>query len=260
MGAITLSLKYAKNTGQSLSAAELKSLFFTGIRLADQDGNPISTDSLNFYIQAADVEVANQLMVKLFRVAYREDRDFMFDDFVQFGYLPTSFMVSKPLALEGLVNTTLQLTMPPEWLAYKKQANAEDCYYRQLHLVAISGAVASYSGSYLIGWAQSLGLFSLRQIPNYWRVSYLTGFQRVPLDILRYIGSIVTVRVLEFLNDIVTGIPGNVTSKSIGIDGLSQSVSVGGYFKRIESMRKENERTGDLLRTRYRGYILGVLG
>jgi len=259
VGAVTLSLKYAKNTGQSLSGAELKSLFFTGIKLQDQDGNPIATDTLNFYVQAADTEVANQLMVKLYRQAYQENRDFMFDDFIKFSYVPTSFMVVKPLALEGLVNTNLQLTMPVEWLASKKQAGDEDSYYRQLHLVAVNGAIASYSGSYLIGWAQSLGLFSLQQIPNYWRVSYITGFQKIPLDILRYIGSVVTVRILEFMNDIFSGVVG-ISSKSIGVDGLSQSVSLQGFLKRIESMRKENERTADLLRTRYRGYTLGVLG
>lgn len=259
MGAITLSLKYAKNTGQSLSGAELKSIFFTGIKFQDQDGNPISTDTLDLYIQAADTEVSNWLMVKLSRVAYQEDRDYMFDDFNQFGYLPTSFMVSKPLALEGLLNTNLQLTMPKEWLSYKKQANAEDCYYRQINLVAVSGSVASYSGAYLIGWAQSLGLFSLRQIPNYWRVSYVTGFQKIPADILRYIGTTAAINVLLLLNDLITGIPA-VQSKSISVDGLSQSVTNAGFMKRIEAWRKDLDRSGDLIRARYRGYILGVLG
>ncbi len=260
MGAITLSLKYAKNTGQSLSGAELKALFFTGIKLQDQDGNPISTDTLDFYIQAADTEVSNQLMIKLSRVAYTENRDFYFDDFVKFGYIPTSYMVSKPLALSGLLNTSLALTMPTEWLSFKSQANAEDCYYRQIHLVAVSGAMATYSGSYLIGWVSSQGLYNSQNIPNYWLLSYITGFQRIPLDILRYIGSIATMRILEFLSDIISGVPGDVKSKSISADGISQSVSIGGFYRRIDSIRKEILRTEDLLRVKYRGYTLGVLG
>ena len=87
MGSLTLTISYAKNNGLVFNSTELKNLVFTGIALQDQFGNPIPEDTINFYIDAAQKEVENDLSVKMVRQAYTETKDFVQDDYVQWGYI-----------------------------------------------------------------------------------------------------------------------------------------------------------------------------
>lgn len=258
MGSTTLSLKYAKNTGQVLSGAELKGLYFTGLKLQDQDGNPIAQSTIDFYIDAAQTELINMLNIKLSRQAYRENRDYNYDDFVQWGFLQTTYPVVRVLSLQGFLNTVLQITYPLEWLTTKKQFNEEDLYHRKVNVVAIQGSAVSLNNVY-IGLSPMIGMLGSKSIPVYWTNTYLTGFEKAPNDIINYIGRLAAISILWLLNDLITGVP-TVTQKSISVDGLSQSATSGGFLKKIEAWRKEMDRQLPLIKGRYKGYTLSVLG
>ena len=105
MGSLSLTISYAKNTGLVLNASELKQLYFTGIKLEDQYQNPISNETIEFYIEAAQKELEDYLSIKLTRQAYQENRDYMFDDWIQWGYIPTTYPVVSPISLKGFLNT-----------------------------------------------------------------------------------------------------------------------------------------------------------
>ena len=88
-----------------------------------------------------------------------------------------------------------------------------------------------------------------RQIPNYWTIEYVTGWDKVPSEILDCIGMLTSLKVLQVISDALMsggmtqsvnqsgqvilqsngtnfgGIGLGMSSKSISLDGLSQSVS-----------------------------------
>lgn len=255
---LSLSIQYQKNTGQVFSATELKTLFFTGIKLEDQFGNIISQETIDFYIQSAQKELSDQLSIKLTKQAYIETKDFKFDDWVQWGHVNTLYPVIKPLSMKGFLNTTLQINYPQQWLSTKSQSTDKDVYWRKINLVPISGSATSMSGttSY-VGVSPYLSYFGSKQIPNYWTVTYTTGFDFIPQDILMAIGKMAAIDLLLQLNDLVTGLPG-INTKSLSIDGLSQSTSSQGYLARIKVYRSELDRQLPLLKGRYTGIIFGV--
>jgi hypothetical protein len=86
-----------------------------------------------------------------------------------------------------------------------------------------------------LNWFASYGAGG--QIPCYWSMEYITGFDTIPNDILHVIGMIASIQILATLSDMLmgnrqagesgAGIGWGINSKSISIDGLSQSLSSG---------------------------------
>ncbi len=259
MGSLTLIIAYEKNKGLVFNSTELKNLVFTGIALQDQFGNPIPEDTINFYIDAAQREVENDLSVKFVRQAYTETKDFVQDDYVQWGYINTLYPAVKAYSVQGFLNTTLQINYPQEWLGTKSQSE-EGIWYRSINLVPIAGPSSSIVGNIgLTGTFPYMGLMSNRQLPNFFSLVYFTGFNKVPADILNYISKTAAINLFYNLGDIITGIPG-VASKSISIDGLSQNVNtMRGFLNRIESYKKDLERQRQLLHARYGSLTFGAL-
>jgi len=263
MPSLTLSIVYGKNTGLVFNSTELKNLYFTGIDLKDQFGNPIPEETINFFIEAAQKEVQDLLTIKLNRTCYTETRDFVNDDYMSWGYVPTTYPVVEPVSLQGFMNTTLQINYPAQWLTAKRQVPDEDLYHRSMNLVPINGPSASYGAGTFVGILPLLGYFGNKQIPNYWAVKYLTGFNKVPTDILNYIGRLTATSILTNLQDIYLGV--GVASKSIGIDGLSQSLSTtasamyGLFSARFNQYKNDMERQLPLLKARYCGIAFGVM-
>lgn len=260
MGSLTLTISYAKNTGLVLSASELKQLYFTGIKLEDQFGNPISNETIEFYIEAAQKELADYLSIKLTRQAYQENRDYMYDDWIQWGYIPTTYPVVSPISLKGFLNTTLQIDYPAQWLSAKSQSPDEDLFARNISIVPVQGTASIASGSSIyVGLVPLSQRWGSRTVPSYWAIKYCTGFFRIPTDIMNAIGRMAAISVLALLNELISGQPG-VSNKSIGIDGLSQSSSVTGFSARIKMYQVELARQTPLLKARYVGFHFGVLG
>lgn len=265
MGSFSLTISYAKNLGTVLSASELKQLYFTGIKLEDQYGNPIAQETIDFYIAAAQKEMQDYLALKFTRQAYRESRDYMYDDWIKWAYMPCTYPVVAPITLKGFLNTTLQIDYPVNWLSAKKQAPDEDLYQRSISMVPVQGGTSLAGQTIYVGIAPLIGYWGNKSIPNYWECTYVTGFHKVPTDIVNMIGRLAAINILLILGDIISGIPG-VASKSIGIDGLSQSVTTTAssgktaFAGRIEAWRKEMDRQLPILKARYVGFTFGVLG
>lgn len=259
MGSITLTISYAKNTGLVFNSTELKNIYFTGIALVDQYGNPIPDDSIDFYIDAAQTEIQNALSIKLIRQSYKETKDFVIDDYKTWGFVPTLYPAVRAISVQGFLNTTLQLDYPQGWLSVKTQSE-EGLEWRSINLIPIAGASATIIGNVgLTGTFPYMGLMSNRQLPNFWTIVYNTGFNKIPADILNSIGKSAAINLFESLGDIITGIPG-VNSKSIGIDGLSQSINtMKGFSMRIDSYRKDLELAWPKLKSRYLGFKFGAL-
>lgn len=261
MPTTVLSIPYKKNVDLIISPDELKDRYFFGIDLTDSNGNLISDQSLEFYIKAATLEWENYLNLKLKKQAYRENLTFRHKDWVEWGYLPATYPVVQPLSAQGYLNTTLQVDYPKQWLSAKSQSE-EGSYDRNIHLVPIHGSANALSNNVVfIGISPHVGYFGSSNIPNYWDVKYITGFNKVPEDILNGVGKLAAINIFHELGDIIVG--AGIASKSIGIDGLSQSISTtssatnAGYGARIIGYLKDLEKAAPILKGKYTGILFG---
>lgn len=265
MGQLSLTISYKKNSGLAFSASEFVQLYFFGTPLKDGFGNTMDEDTINFYLESSQKELENMLSLKFNKTCITESRDFRYDDWIQWGYMPVSYPVVTPLSLKGFINTSLQTTYPKEWLSSKRQSPDKDTYHRNISLVPIAGAASSTTGTLqFYGISPHMGYFGSSLVPNYWEVNYITGFDTVPIDLLKALGMMAAIEIFPIIQD---SLYGGAISKSIGADGLSQSSSVsqaGAYASRIKSYQTslgDAKNPGLLrqLRMRYVGIKLGVM-
>jgi len=259
MPTLTLKVKYDVNSGLVFSPEEIKSRYFLGIPVTDANGNPMSDEDINFFIEAAQTDMENFLVLKLKKQVYEENRDWDLDRWKQWGYIPATYQVVTPFRVQGFLNTTLQIDYPPEWLSSKETSGGIK-YHRTINLVPIHGSANSLSSNVVYtGIAPYVGYFGNKQIPNYWVIRYLTGWDAIPADILDAIGKLTAISIFHQLGDLIVG--AGIASKSIGIDGLSQSISTtssatnAGYGARILGYLKDLDRVLPQLQQTYKGVL-----
>lgn len=263
MASLSLTISYEKNTGAVLSPTEFIMMFLFGTLPMDIYGNLMDDDTIAWYISSAQKEVEDNLVIKLQKTYIEENRDYMYDDWIQWGYIPCTYPVVAFKKLQGYINTSLQIEYPVEWMKAKSQSPDKDMYHRNISLVPVSGGLSVVgNGQVYFGVAPYVGFFGNRIVPSYWTSQYVTGFDVIPPDVLRYIGMMAALSLLPIMQDAIFG---GAVSKSIGADGLSQSVGVnskGIYANRIENYQKQLDdgKSGGLinrLRRRYIGIMLG---
>lgn len=221
MAKLDFIISYQKNKGNILSPAEVLELYFYGVPIQDKAGGSFSSEALQAYIESAQQEFEKLLNIKCVRQVVEEDIDFFFDDFRAWGYIRTSYLVNYVDQLNGFVNSVKQIEYPREWLSTKK--SSEGLYYRHIYLVPQHTMGAQTNSVVYSGVVPHLGFLGLSTIPNYWRTRYVTGFEKLPMDLVNMIGKLAAINLFNILGDIVLG--AGIASMSVGIDGLSQSIS-----------------------------------
>ena len=241
-----------------ISASDIISRYFFGIALIDQDGNQMSEESINFYIEAAVNEIEGYLNLKLTKQVITESLSYFLNDYKAWGFLPTSFPVLEVEALTGFIGETEQIEFPKEWLSAKKTNTAEG-KHRAVYIVPTVGAAKLGSVVYS-GVTPNVGWFGQATIPNYWTIKYCTSFERPPADIMNVVGMLASINIFHQLGDIILG--AGIASQSIGIDGLSQSISTtssatnAGYGARITGYLADLKKQLPELKAKYDGMVL----
>lgn len=224
MPQIKYSVKYRKNEGLVLTPEELLALYFYGIPMRSQDGTTISLDTIKFHIKAAQQEVEKSLEIRLNIKLIDQTIDYFRDDYWnKFPIMKTKLPVKKPLSLMGFLNGVEQIRYPREWMNVKK--DSEGMYFKKINIIP-TGAVTGTSGSVLLsGITAYYGLTAYNDIPNYFSVQYLTGFDsdNMPSDLIDLIGKFASIKMFAVLGELPLG--AGISSVSLGIDGLSQSLS-----------------------------------
>ena len=244
-----------------MSPTEMLETYFYGIKLTAQDGKIISEEMMKFYLQAALEEVENSLDIKMIPQIISEDKDFQFNDYMAWGYMVMTYPIVEGFKLEGYINDVIQIEYPKEWLSVK-QTNDKKNFSRNLHLVPTNGTATSNSVVFS-GITPHLGFFGNKQIPNYWRPQYCTGFHKLPFDLLNFIGKMASINVFHILGDIILG--AGIASQSIGIDSLSQSISTtssatnAGYGARVTGYIADMKMQWPKLKGFYKGFTMTSL-
>jgi len=265
MDTLSLKIPYNINSEIIISPSELIENYLFAIPLCSNDGRRISTNALQQHILAAQRNVENLLNIKLKKQVIEENRDFERQDFMSWGFIRTMYPVAYIDNLEGWINDVCQITYPKEWLSIKKQE--QTAVYRNVYLIPNTGSKegAHMTQNSLIynGISPHLGWFGQNYIPNYWRMRYITGWDKVPADLLDFVCKFAAINVLNIIGDILYGV--GLASIQLSLDGVSQSTPLtrsaqGGLFAgRVKTYIDELNNSLPYLKSKYRGISFEVL-
>lgn len=235
-GQITLKAKYKSNSDLLLSVDELKQIYLFGLPLSNTNGVAISDDTIAFNIASAQEQMENFLCVKFKKQIYEERLSFDASDFYNWSYLKSTYMIVKPLLLQGFLNTTLQVKYPSDWLSVKTSSDGI-LMHRNLYIVPAGNSSALTQAQLFTGIIPNLTYLGLARIPNYWDFVYSTGFSKVPKNIIDAVGKLAALSIYRISGDLIVA-PG-IGSFSMSIDGLSQSKSIKSFDQRIQAMLQD---------------------
>lgn len=239
MGSIVYDIKFQQNDGLLVSPSFLIDNCLYGVQLCTSDGRTLSYDTMKNYILAAQAEVERYLDLKLNHEIIEERKDFYLEDWKAWGYVRCTYPINKAFALDGWVNTIRQVQYPKEWLSSRKTSDGR-LFQRNLYIVPVGSAVANFQSIVFSGITPHLGFLNMAHIPNYWNITYGTGFDKMPEDIIKAIMYLAAIPMYMWLGNAILPYPG-LNSYSISIDGLSQSraTDAGGYKTRIDQLKQD---------------------
>ena len=266
MPKLKLKICYNKNVDMIISPTELRETYLFGIPMCSNDGTKMPSSSLSQHILNAQSTVENLFSVKLIKQVVEENRDFVRQEFMSWGYIKTMYPVSYIDNLEGWINEVCQLTYPKEWLSIKKQEDV--AIYRNVYLIpntgSKSGATMTQNSVIYNGVSPHLAWFGQTYIPNYWRPRYVTGWDKLPGDLFDFVCKVAALNILAIMGDVLYGV--GITSISISLDGVSQNTPLtrsgqGGLFAgRIKTYIDDiNNSILPNLKSKYRGISFEVL-
>ncbi|MGL5076271.1 MAG: hypothetical protein ACRDBG_10630, partial [Waterburya sp.] len=213
------------------------------------------TIDLHEYVANAQLFVESMFDILLARQVVSHSSDYHFSDWQSWGFVRTKYPVQDCVSLSGYLGNTKQIEYPVEWLS------SHECSvglpYRQIHVVPNGGGVIEFNQNTIaINGSFANRFAGLSYIPNYWRVSYWTGWEKVPQDLLTLTQQYAAIAILSAVSGLV--LPPGLSSQSLSIDGLSQSKSFTqsgqntAYGGRIAELQKSIELALPYLNSKYK--------
>ena len=256
MATLNFVTKYREGGGLVISPSDLMGRYLFGVPLCTQNGIQLPLSDLALYIGSAQNWIEQALEIKLKKTVYHERCDFIHDQWREWGYIKSTMPIRKVHKMVGFLNTVQQVVYPPEWCSVYLNENEPERAYRNVYIVPNGAGSPVTTGSVVyLGVTPHLGFYSMDYVPNYWDLTYCTGFDKVPDNIANLIGKMAAIQVLAVVGDTVYT-PG-LNSQSLSFDGLSQSISTtvsSNVFKaRINQYQQEIKDEMKALRECYRG-------
>lgn len=250
-GQLTFTIKYKKNTGSVISVVEMWNNYLYGITIQAGIGTAFSDDALRTYLSAAQKEVENYFNLKFVKQLVESETHSYYrtDYFQQFPIIQTNCPVRIPLALTGMLNKMEQIIYPQTWLTCEK--DMDGIGKRRMSVVPTgASSVRGNADVILTGITTQIGFQRYTNIPDYWDIQYVTGFDldKMPLDLINLVGKLASFGPLNIAGDMIFNLPG-VASMHLEIDGLRQSINStasaenAGYGARLKQYQKEIEET-----------------
>lgn len=259
MGQLTFTIKYKKNSGLVFSVAEIWALYLFGIKIDGGQGTSFSNESIRRYIENAQKQVENWFNLRFCKQLVDQTLPYYRQDYWQeFPILLTNYPVQEPLSMIGMLNKMEQIIYPQGWL-FCEYDTAMGQGKRRISVVPTGSSTTQGNAQVILtGITSQVGMQRFDNIPDYWRIQYITGWDidNLPMDLLNIVGMLASIPALDVAGDLILGTAG-IAGQSLSIDGLSQSISTSisatnaGYGARILSYTKQIEETAKRIRLVY---------
>lgn len=274
MNRLTFNMPYNSNAELVINSDELMGQYLFGIPVCNAEGRELTTQIIKQKILNAQAQIETALQIKLIDQIITESSDFRKSEFNKWGYVKVSFPVKKALGMDGWYNQIKQVSYNPEWLTSRKDQSSatgsdDAIYFRQIHLVPSGTTGNATNHGIVYNGVMPFALFlGMDYIPNYWHASYVTGFDKIPHELIEAVSKLAAVQLLAVLGDIYLGV--GMSNYSISLDGLSQSTSLiksgeyGIYGSRIKQYTTDLFGTDgkggimESLKSRYKGIIWDI--
>ena len=248
------------STANIMTVPELKDLYLFGLDLTNDRGEPFPELLFEWGIKQAIAWLERNLDVRIRPTVFLDERyDYYRGDYLMWTII--RLRESPVLSVEAVKvkwpsNETV-LDFPKEWIQLRKDAG-------QINIVPTSGTMSQVlmtaGGSFLPLVASGRDF-----VPNILSVDFTAGFAEgeVPIELRDLIGKTAALGTLHIAGDLIGG--AGIASKSVGIDGLSQSVSTtsspsfAGYGARVRNYLSEIKTQIPLLRRYYKGIRMVAL-
>jgi len=250
---------------EDLNPAWLKRTYFFGIALKDEDDNDLSDDVIAFYINRAFDEMEGTLDVHIRqRTVTAERYDYNRDQWRNFSFLQLRHRPVRAVTAMSLMSGSANVFAVPvtgtnSWVRLEPR-------WGQVHLYPALGSIASIDAGALL----SPILSQFQWAPHVIETTYTTGMDEIESDLADAIGMTAAVNIFNILGNLIIG--AGIASFSLGLDGLSQSVSstqsamFAGFSSTVLEFRRELKgfeqgRPGlvDRLRSKWRKPVFSVL-
>lgn len=246
-----------QQTEPLITASQLKSRFLFGIPLFSQLKDPATgkpqqiTDAvLNDIINSSVSQIETEFNIDIFPVKRSEKYPFVMEEYDNWGHFKlshTPVATIDKLTIRPANNQDVY-QVPQEWI------ETNGIISGQVNIVPI-GIGSIYQGT--IGTTSTSGIWfmsvlGLRWVPSYWNFLFTTGFPNglLPRVINDMIGCLSAMQVLSML----AATYAKSNSTSLGLDGMSQSVSTQGgnlFTTRVQELQARYEILGKKLRSAY---------
>ena len=142
-----------------------------------------------------------------------------------------------------------QIIYPQAWLTCEK--DMDGIGKRRMSVVPTgASSVRGNADVILTGITTQIGFQRYTNIPDYWDIQYVTGFDldKMPLDLINLVGKLASFGPLNIAGDMIFSLPG-IASMHLEIDGLRQSINStasaenAGYGARLKQYQKEIAET-----------------
>lgn len=203
-------------------------------------------------IQGAVAQAEHETHLDILPVQVQEKHSWDKCDYASFGYFRLEHRpcaAIQALEVSPPDNSSI-FEVPLEWVETARLVRG------QVNIIPLMVALQSGTGQAAAtpaGAAVFLAMFSDRHfIPSFWRITYTSGFPdgQVPRLVNDLVGTIAAMEVLSML----AATHAHVTSGSLGIDGLSQSVGTPGpqrYQVRLQELADKRKMLARKLRAMY---------
>lgn len=242
-----------------LTPSQLVRRFLWGIPLVSHTPNPITKkydrleeEDLKDIILRAISEVEIDSKIDVMPVKRSEKKPFDRNEMIDAGYMRSNY---RPiLAIDKLAiapgNSQDILTIAPEWLAKDGWIRGEVRIVPTIGTI-VSGGYIPAPGGVGQGSAFVAIMGGVPWVPSFWTLEYVTGFDsgKLPRSLNELIGCYAAIDALALLA--TTNRP---QSQSIGIDGMSQSISTAGpqiYSTRIKMLEEKKAKLLSKFRSIY---------
>lgn len=236
-----------------ITPEQLKTRFLFGVPLVSALKNPITGDRAKMtddmvrdIIMGAISDAEEETQTVIAPVQFNEKYEFDRNEYLSFGYFRTK---KRPVSsIDSMfvtpANNVDVFQVPLDWV------ETGHLVAGQINIIPIGIALtgSAFGGGVVSGVGAGAAAFlailgNQSWIPAFWRITYTAGYPdyMVPRYVNDLIGTIAAIKILSELGATFA----QVQSSSLGIDGLSQSVSTPGpniYEVRIAKLEEQKKK------------------